>query len=114
MFKIIDETIGEVSVCKIEGKLAGLDGRGKIQEKVKDLIDNKIVAVVLDLTKVNWIDSTGLGELIASLSSTKNSGGNLVLANLQGPVQSLLKMTNLNQIFDIYEDVEEALAKLNK
>ena len=114
MIKITDETIDKVAVCKIEGKLAGLDGKGKIQEKVKDLIDNKIVNIVLDLTKVNWIDSTGLGELIASLSSTKNKDGNLVLANLQGPVQSLLKMTNLNQIFDIYENVEEALDKLKK
>ena len=114
MIKIIDETINEVAVCKIEGKLTGLDGKGKIQEKVKDLIDNKIVTVVLDLTKVSWIDSTGLGEIIASLSSAKNNGGNLVLTNLQGPVQSLLKMTNLNQIFDIYENVEEALTKLKK
>lgn len=114
MVKIIDETIDKVAVCKIEGKLAGLDGKGKIQEKVKDLIDSKIVNIVLDLTKVNWIDSTGLGELIASLSSTKNKDGNLVLANLQGPVKSLLKMTNLNQIFDIYENVEEALDKLKK
>ena len=114
MIKITDETIDKVAVCKIEGKLAGLDGKGKIQEKVKDLIDSKIVNIVLDLTKVNWIDSTGLGELIASLSTTKNKGGNLILANLQGPVQSLLKMTNLNQIFDIYENVEEALDKLKK
>jgi anti-sigma B factor antagonist len=114
MIKIIDEIIDQVAVCKIEGKLAGLDGKGKIQEKVKELIDNKIVIIVLDLSKVNWIDSTGLGELIASLSSTKNKDGNLVLTNLQGPVQSLLKMTNLNQIFDIYENVEEALTKLKK
>jgi len=114
MIKIIDEIIDEVAVCKIEGKLAGLDGKGKIQEKVRELIDNKIVIVVLDLLKVSWIDSTGLGELIASLSSTKNKDGNLVLVNLQGPVQSLLKMTNLNQIFDIYENVEEALDKLKK
>ena len=114
MIKITDATSDKVAVCKIEGKLAGLDGKGKIQEKGKDLIDSKIVNIVLDLTKVNWIDSTGLGELIASLSSTKNNDGNLDWANLQGPVQSLLKMTNLNQIFDIYENVEEALDKLKK
>lgn len=114
MIKIIDETIDEVAVCKIEGKLAGLDGKGKIQDKVKDLVESKIVNVVLDLTKVSWIDSTGLGELIASLSSTKNNGGNLVLSNLQDPVQSLLKMTNLNQIFDVYENVEDALSKFKK
>ena len=114
MIKIIDEIIDQVEVCKIEAKVAGLAVKGIIHEKVKKLIDNKIVNVVLDLTKVSWIDSTGLGELIASLSSAKNKSGNLILANLQGPVQSLLKMTNLNQIFDIYENVEEALTKLKK
>ncbi|MFQ5676594.1 MAG: STAS domain-containing protein [bacterium] len=114
MIKIIEKQIEDVAVCTIEGKLAGLDGKGKIQEKVHDLIENKIVKVILDLAKVNWIDSTGLGELIASLSSAKNKDGNLVLANLQDPVQSLLKMTNLDEIFETYENVELALEKLKK
>lgn len=114
MIKIIDSTISDVAVCKLEGKLTGFEGKGRIQEKVRELVGKKTVNIVLDLTKVNWIDSTGLGELIASLSSVKKNEGNLVLASVQDPVHSLLEMTNLNQIFEVYENVEDALSKLKK
>ena len=114
MIKIIEKTVDDVAVCAVEGKLSGIEGKGQIQEKIRELIENNVVKVVLDLTKVNWIDSTGLGELIASLSSAKNKGGNMVLANLQDPVQSLLRMTNLDEIFDTYDTVEDALDKLKK
>lgn len=112
MIKIIDDFIDGVAVCKLEGKLAGFEGKGRIQEKIRELVGKKKVKIVLDLTKVNWIDSTGLGELIASLSSAKKNEGNLVLASVQDPVLSLLEMTNLNQIFEVYDDVDEAVDKL--
>ena len=115
MIKIIEKTVEKVAILALEGKLTGLEGRGVIQDRVRDVAaKGKIKHVVLDLSKVMWIDSTGLGELIASLSSIKKNEGSLVLASLQAPVQSLLKMTNLDQIFDIYDSVDTALAKLNK
>jgi anti-sigma B factor antagonist len=115
MVKIIEKIVDNVAVCAIEGKLSGFEGQGQIQEKIRDLLDRKINKIVLDLSKVSWIDSTGLGELIASLSSTKKQDdGNLVLANIQAPVQSLLRMTNLTQIFDLYENTTDAIAALNK
>jgi len=115
MIKIIEQTVNGVSVCTLEGKLSGFEGRGRIQEKIRELLSKDRVKIILDLSKVNWIDSTGLGELIASLSSVKKAeGGTLVLSNVQAPVQSLLKMTNLNQIFDVYEDVDEAVNELKQ
>ncbi|MFQ5751090.1 MAG: STAS domain-containing protein [bacterium] len=112
MVKIIDKSNENMAIFAVEGKLTGFEGRGVIQDKVRETIKNKISHIILDLAKVTWIDSTGLGELIASLSSIKKSGGNLVLTNLQAPVQSLLKMTNLNQIFDTFENTEQALSEL--
>ncbi len=114
MIKIIQKDENHIAILSIEGKLTGLEGRGVIQEKVRETAKGKIKHIVLDLSKVMWIDSTGLGELISSLSSIKKGSGNLVLASLQAPVQSLLKMTNLDQIFDIYDSVDLALAKLSK
>ncbi len=113
MIKVIENIEGDVAICRIEGKLSGIEGKGKVQERIRDLMKRGILKIVLDLSKVNWIDSTGLGELIASLSSIKKKDGNLVLSNLQAPVQSLLKMTNLTQIFDTYESVEDAVQGLN-
>ncbi|MFQ5707904.1 MAG: STAS domain-containing protein [bacterium] len=116
MIKIYDRIVEEdIVVMSLEGKLSGLQGRGAIQEKLKRLSEdkkNKVKNVILNLSRVSWIDSTGLGELIASLSSIKKMGGNLVLADIPGPVESLLKMTNLHQIFDTYDDVETALGDL--
>ena len=112
MIKVIDRTIDEVAILALEGKLTGLEGRGVIQEKVRQSTTGKITNVVLDLTRVTWIDSTGLGELIASLSSIKKNGGNLVLTNIQAPVQSLLKMTNLDQIFETFDNVDDAVSEL--
>ncbi|MFQ5602606.1 MAG: STAS domain-containing protein [bacterium] len=112
MIKIIDKSNENVAIFTLEGKLTGLEGRGVIQDRVRDTIKKKLHNVILDLSKVTWIDSTGLGELIASLSSIKKVDGNLVLTNLQAPVQSLLKMTNLDQIFETYEDIEQALSKI--
>ncbi|MCG8604580.1 STAS domain-containing protein [bacterium] len=112
MIKVIDKSVDQVAVLALEGKLTGLEGRGVIQEKVRESTKGKINNVVLDLHRVTWIDSTGLGELIASLSSTKKNGGTLVLTNIQAPVQSLLKMTNLDQIFDTFDSVDEAVIKL--
>jgi anti-sigma B factor antagonist len=115
MIKIIEKTVDKLVVLSLEGKLIGIEGRGVIQDKVRDAVaKGKVKHVVLDLSKVMWIDSTGLGELIASLSSLKKSDSSMVLASLQAPVQSLLKMTNLDQIFEVYDTVESAIAKLNK
>jgi len=110
MVKIVEKSRGEVTICMIEGKLSGFEGKGVIQEKIRELMDRDANKIVLDLSKVNWIDSTGLGELIASLRSiSKKDGGNMVLSNLQTPVQSLLKMTNLTEIFDVYETFDDAI-----
>jgi anti-sigma B factor antagonist len=112
MMKINDKIVEDMGVLSLEGKLSGIDCAGIIQEKIQALSKKKIKNFILDMSQVNWIDSTGLGELIASLSSTKKKGGNLVLTDIPGPVQSLLEMTNLMQIFDTYLDVEKALSAL--
>ncbi|MFQ5650532.1 MAG: STAS domain-containing protein [bacterium] len=114
MIKIKEKMVGDVAICTIEGKLSGIEGKGQIQERIRELMGKDITKIILDLSKVSWIDSTGLGELIASLSSIKKKDGNMVLTNLQAPVQSLLKMTNLTQIFDAFEGVEDALREFAK
>lgn len=114
MMKINGKIVEDMGVLSLEGKLSGLESIGIIQEKIQELSKKKIKKFIIDLSQVKWIDSTGLGELIASLSSTKKKGGNLVLTNIPGPVQSLLEMTNLMQIFDTYLNVEKALSALKE
>ncbi|MFQ5823213.1 MAG: STAS domain-containing protein [bacterium] len=112
MIKISEKIVENVVVLSLEGKLSGLENRGKIQDKVRALTSKKKNNIIINLSHIKWIDSTGLGELIASLSTTKKNGGNLLLTNIPNPVQGLLKMTNLEQIFDTYDSVEHALEGL--
>ncbi len=109
MIKIIEKVVDNVIVLSLEGKLSGSEDKGKIQDKIRNLTSKKRKNIIVDMSAIKWIDSTGLGELISCLSTTKQNGGNLLLTNIPDPVQSLLKMTNLEQIFDMYESVEKAL-----
>lgn len=114
MLKIKKSSIDNIGVITLVGKLSGIDCTGTIQEKVKEINSKeKIKNFIVDMSKVKWIDSTGLGELIATLSSLQKQGGNMVLVNIPSPVQSLLKMTNLDQIFDIFNNMDEAVASFN-
>jgi len=112
MMKINDKIVDNVVVLSLEGKLSGIESKGKIRDRILKLTSKKIKNIIIDMSQVKWIDSSGLGELISSLSTTKKSGGNFVLTNIPGPVQSLLKTSNLIQIFDTYVDVEQALGIL--
>ncbi|MFQ5866338.1 MAG: STAS domain-containing protein [bacterium] len=112
MLKISEKTVDNLVVLSLEGKLSGLENRGQIQDRVRDLTSKKKNRIIINLSQIKWIDSTGLGELISSLSTAKKHGGNLVLANIPDPIKSLLKMTNLEQIFDTYESVERALHEM--
>lgn len=112
MMKISEKVLEDVVVLSLEGKLTGIESMGTIQERIRKLTTKQIKNVILDMSQVKWIDSTGLGELIAALSTTQKNGGNLVLTKIPDPVKSLLKMTNLIQIFDTYDEVEQALGNL--
>jgi len=115
MLKVIDRSKDEaIAILAVEGKLAGLEGRSAIQDKVREALKQNKKNIVVDLSRVSWVDSTGLGELIASLSSASKNDGKLVLAQIQAPVQSLLNMTNLTEIFETYETVDEAVKALSE
>jgi len=64
---------------------------------------------VIDLSKVGFVNSSGLGILISGLTTMRNGGGDLKLASISSKVEGLLSITKLNQIFEQHPSVEEAL-----
>ena len=80
-----------------------------VHEKVKELSENKDNKVVIDLSKVKWMNSSGLGILIGCMTTLKNAGGELKLAAVTEKVQSLFMITKLVTIFDTEDDVETAV-----
>jgi anti-sigma B factor antagonist len=99
-----------VAVISLKGELLGEPDTSTIREKIHSLVSDQVKQVVMDLGGVSYMNSSGLGTLIASLTTVRNSGGDLRLARVEGKVQNLFVMTQLVKVFDTYETVERALS----
>jgi anti-sigma B factor antagonist len=108
--QIKEKMEGDIAVLSFKGDLLGEPDTTKIREKIHSLVTDKVKKVVVDMSGVNFMNSSGIGTMIAALTTMKNSGGALRLANVGGKVQNLFVITQLVKVFDTYETVERALA----
>ena len=107
------ESIGNNLVFSIIGKIASdLDTQGLL-DTLQTSIDAKVDNILFDLTKLDYITSTGLNFFVRSLTRTRNNEIGLVLYGLQKNVEKLFYISKLNEIFIILADKQEALDKVN-
>ena len=106
--KFEDVLEGEVVVLEVSGKIMGGDETTMFHGKIHEYITSNKKNFVVDLAKVDWMNSVGLGMLISALTTVKNSGGRLVLANIT-KIESILTITRLITVFEHYDSREEAL-----
>lgn len=105
----IDERYNAV-VISLKGNVMGGPDGAKLHETLHSLKEQEKKNVVVDLSKVKFMNSSGLGMLIGGLTTMRNSGGDLRLANVADRIQSLLVITKLITVFKHYESVEEAVS----
>ncbi len=108
--QIKEKIIGDVAVLKFSGSLLGEPDATKVRKKVHSLVDDDMRNVVIDMGDLKWINSAGLGSLIASLTTLRNAGGDLRLAKGPDNIESLFRITELVKVFKMYETVEGAVA----
>lgn len=108
--KVKEKIEGDVAILSVSGNLMGGPDTAKLHEKVKSLIADGLTKVVIDLKGVKWVNSSGLGVLMACMSSLKDAGGKMKLAGVTEKVQSILMITKLIQIFETFENAERAVA----
>lgn len=101
--------VGAVTVVDITGRITVGEGNVILREIIRDLAENGKKAIVLNLGEVQYMDSSGVGELVKAHTTTKSHGGQLKLANLNKRVHDLLEMTRLSTIFDIQKDESSAI-----
>lgn len=101
---------GEVTILDVAGKITLGDGSVLLREKVKELSAAGTKNVLLNLEGVSYIDSSGIGELVAAFTSISNGGGALKLLHLTKRVQDLLQITKLYTVFDVYDDEAKAIS----
>jgi anti-sigma B factor antagonist len=101
---------GGVSVVDLSGKIALGESNRALHEAIRKLLDEGNKNILLNLANVTLIDSSGLGELVASYASAERSGGAMKLMNLSDRFIELIHMTKLYTVFDVYDNESEALA----
>ena len=99
---------GDVAVISVSGKLMGGPESDALRNEVKNLIDDGSKKFVVNLKGVPWINSTGLGALMAVYTSIQRSEGVLKLCHVSDRIQSLFMITKLLTIFDTYPSVESS------
>jgi len=101
--------IGDVSVVDLAGKITIGEGDVFLREKVSELLDGGDSQILLNLERVKYMDSAGIGELVACYKRAKEKNGTVKLLNPSGKVYDLLQLTKLEEVFETFRDEKEAL-----
>ena len=107
--KLNTRQVGDVSVVDVAGRITLGEGSSALRDALRDLINKNQKKILLNLGEVNYIDSSGIGELVSGFTTVTNSGGNLKLLNLNKRVKDLLQITKLYTVFDVHEDEAHAI-----
>jgi anti-sigma B factor antagonist len=111
--KIGVRQIGHISVVDLSGKITIGEGDVMLREKVFELLDGGNKLILLNLKKISYMDSAGIGEMVACYKKANMAEGSVKLLNPSGKVHDLLVMTRLEEVFDIYSDEKEALVSFS-
>jgi anti-sigma B factor antagonist len=104
------EIIPGIVVLELTGRITMGPDCWQIEKEVGQLLSQNQKHIILDLSGISIVDSTGIGQIVRCLSKLKNSGGSLRLAGLKGMVEGVFKMTRVDQAIGIYSTVVEAAA----
>lgn len=103
---------GPVTVVALDGNLMGGPDAAALHSMLNDLVSRGMNRIVIDLAKVEYMNSSGLSLLIGGAGTVKNAGGALVLANASVKIQSIIRITKLSAVLETLPSVEEAVVRL--
>ncbi len=109
----VEKHLVSVTVIEFNGDVLCGPDANELHNKLRNLLNEGKKNIVIDLIKVEYMNSSGLGMMTSALSTVKNAGGNLALANPTERIKSLLAITKLNQLFKTFDDIDQAVASFN-
>ena len=107
---IKDRQTGEVTILDLSGKITIGEGSVQLREAVRKLLDDGKKKILLNLGDVSYVDSSGIGELVSSYTTTNHNGGQLKLLNQTKKIHDLLTITKLLTVFESYDDEATAVS----
>ena len=103
-----------ITIVDCSGRITLGEGSVILRDTVRDLLGKGNKKILLNLGDVNYIDSSGIGELVSAYTTVKNQGGELKLLNLTKKVHDLLQITKLYTVFDVKDDETAAVKAFAK
>jgi anti-sigma B factor antagonist len=101
--------VGPVTIVDLSGRISLGEGSALLRKTIRDLLEGGQAKILLNLGDVNYIDSSGIGELVSAFTAVRNRSGELKLLNLTKKVHDLLQITKLFTVFDVYNDETTAV-----
>ncbi len=111
--KIEMRTIGDVRILDCSGKITLGEGTMAVRNTVRDILKDNGKKIILNLANVNYIDSSGIGELVSTYTTVTNNGGQLKLLNLTKKIHELLQITKLLTVFQVFDSESAAIASFS-
>jgi anti-sigma B factor antagonist len=105
---------GDIMILMLSGKIMGGPDHDKFQSEIKTLISDGHVDILLDMHKVNWVNSTGLGILVSAYHTLKKNGGQLKICQVSDRIDNILNVTQLKLVFETFEKCDDALASFEQ
>ncbi|HTQ96491.1 MAG TPA: STAS domain-containing protein [Candidatus Acidoferrum sp.] len=105
--------VGPVTIVDLSGRISLGEGSALLRTTIRQLLDGGQAKILLNLGDVNYIDSSGIGELVSAFTAVRNRSGELKLLNLTKKVHDLLQITKLFTVFDVYNDEPTAVRSYN-
>ncbi len=100
----------DVTILYPEGKITLGDGDQELGEAVRTALEQGARKVLINFSKVSYLDSSGVGELVGCFTSVKGRGGELRICGMNSRIFSLITMTSLHSVFDVKDTEEESLS----
>ena len=107
--KLSTRQVGDVTVIDATGRITRGEGASTFRDTVRDLASKGDKKILLNLSDVTYIDSSGIGELVSGFTTVTNHGGVLKLLGLSKRVKDLLQITKLYTVFEVFDDESTAV-----
>ncbi len=112
--KITNREVDGITVVQLEGRIVLGEESNALREQVKSLLAGNKKRIVLNMNNVTYIDSAGLGTLVAAFHSARSQGATLKLANLGSKFREVLQVTKLLTVFDVFDNEAAAIQSFGK
>lgn len=101
--------VDAIVVIDLSGRIALGEGSALLRKTIRELLEGGRKQIILNLGDVNYIDSSGIGELVSGYTATRSRGGELKLVQLTKKVHDLIQITKLFTVFDVHNDEASAI-----